>query len=69
MLRGSAPAEDEIWDRNAYDDRNTRRALRRSGLRRPEIDGDLLEVYARYFARRGWVEVGSEISSGRRSPA
>lgn len=69
VLRGSAPAEEEIWDRNTYDDRNTRWALRRSGLRRPEIERDLLETYVRYFARRGWVEEAPEISAGRRSPA
>ncbi len=65
VLRGSAPGEKEVWDGNSYDDRNTRRALLRSGLRRPEIDTDLLESYVRYFARRGWIEVPLAVS-GRR---
>lgn len=62
ILRVGAPDVDEIWDGNAYDDRNTRRALRGGGLRRPEIDETLIENYARYFAREGWIEAPKELS-------
>lgn len=55
VLRGAAPGVDELREGNNYDDRNTRAALRSGGPRRPVFDGDLIETYARYFARRGWT--------------
>ena len=66
VLRGAAPETSELDDGNAYDDRNLRRALEGSGLRRPETDARLLETYARYFASRGWVPESREFSTGRR---
>jgi amino acid adenylation domain-containing protein/thioester reductase-like protein len=68
VLRSAVP-EEEMWDRNAYDDRNTRRALRRSGFRRPEIDRELLERYVDSFARRGWLGASPAVYGGRRGPA
>ena len=35
ILGGATPETSELWDGNIYDDYNTRRALRGSGLRRP----------------------------------
>ena len=67
VLRGATPEAREIRDDNTYDDRNTRRALEGSGLRRPEIDADLLENYARYFAEQGWIEAPPALSGGRRT--
>ncbi len=61
ILHGAGPETYEIWDDNTYDDRNTRRALRRSGLQRPEIDANLLESYVRYFVEQGWVEAPSKV--------
>ncbi len=68
ILHGAGPEAPEIRDHNTYDDRNTRHALRDSGLFRPNIDASLLENYARYFALRGWIP-GPPNSSLRRSPA
>jgi len=69
VLRGAAPGVGEIWDGNVYDDSNTRRVLGRAGLRRPEIDGELLGRYVRFFARRGWVEAPPALSGDRRAQA
>ena len=55
IVGGAAPAAEELVDDNTYDDSNTRRALG-DGPTRPDIDGDLLEAYARYFAEQGWIE-------------
>ena len=66
VLRGSAPAEQEIRDPNTYDDANTRRALEGGGVVRPEIDGELLESYVRYFAQNGWVEAPPALSDALR---
>lgn len=55
-LRGSPPTVEELWDGNAYDDRNTREALRGTGLRRPAIDASIFANYARHFAEQGWIE-------------
>lgn len=68
ILHGAGPEAPEIWDDNTYDDRNTRRALRGSGVSRPAIDARLIENYARFFVRQRWVEE-PEGSSLRRSPA
>jgi len=65
ILRGAT--SEEIRDDNTYDDRNTRRALERSGLRRPEIGPDLLGNYARYFAEQGWIGTPPALSGGRRT--
>ncbi|HEX2183846.1 MAG TPA: amino acid adenylation domain-containing protein, partial [Rubrobacteraceae bacterium] len=46
VLGGTSTGEQDVWDANVYDDRNTRRALEGSGLERPAIDGALLERYA-----------------------
>jgi thioester reductase-like protein len=64
VLQGASPSADELWERNTYEDHNARRALGESGPTRPAIDGDLMETYARYFARQGWVE-----ASGNRQQA
>lgn len=55
ILRGVAPEGDDLWDGNTYDDRHTRVALGDGGPRRPAVDKDLIETYARYFAERGWI--------------
>ena len=69
MLCGAAPAVEELWDGNIYDDRNARRVLSEGRLRRPAIDARLLETYARYFAERGWVEAPEILhEAGRRRP-
>jgi thioester reductase-like protein len=67
LLRGSAPAEEEVWDRNAYDDRNTRRTLEGSDLRRPKIDANLFKNYAWHFAQQGWIELSPALSGAGRS--
>jgi thioester reductase-like protein/amino acid adenylation domain-containing protein len=64
VLQGASPSADELWEGNTYEDDNARRALGDSGPTRPAIDGDLMETYARYFARQGWVE-----TSGNRQQA
>jgi amino acid adenylation domain-containing protein/thioester reductase-like protein len=64
---GAAPGTQEIWDGNAYDDRNTRSALRDKGPERPVIDAALLGRYARYFAGQGWVEAPPALTGDRRS--
>ena len=66
VLRGSAPGEQEVRDDNTYDDASTRRALEGSGLARPEIDGELLENYVRYFAESDWVEAAPALSDAIR---
>lgn len=55
ILRGVAPEGDDLWDDNTYDDRHTRSTLGDDGPRRPAVDKDLIETYARYFAERGWI--------------
>ena len=67
LLRGSAPAEEEVWDRNAYDDRNTRRTLEGSDLRRPKIDANLFKNYAWHFAQQGWIKLSPALSGAGRS--
>ncbi|HEX2180786.1 MAG TPA: hypothetical protein VHH10_00775, partial [Rubrobacteraceae bacterium] len=69
VLGGTSTGEQDVWDANVYDDRNTRRALEGSGLERPAIDGALLERYARHFAEQGWVRTPPALSGRRRSPA
>jgi hypothetical protein len=54
VLQGASPSADELWEGNTYEDHNARRALS-EGPTRPTIDGDLMEIYARYFARQGWT--------------
>lgn len=67
VLRGAAPDAGDLSDGNIYDDRNTRLALSESGPRRPDVDGDLLLTYARYFAVRGWASEPSALQeAGRR---
>src|SRR5215207_5921669 len=67
VLGGATSEEHEIRDDNAYDDRNTRRALEGSGLERPAIDAALLGRYARYFAERGWIRTPPALSGGHRT--
>lgn len=55
ILNSAAPTEDDLWDSNTYDDRNTRRILRRDGPERPDFDGRLVEASVRYFVERGWA--------------
>ena len=67
ILRGAAPDAEDLSDGNVYDDRNTRRALGEDGPRRPDMDGDLILTYARYFAARGWAPEPSALQeTGRR---
>ncbi len=67
VLRGAAPAAQELDDGNIYDDHNARRALGNGGPRRPAIDAELLATYARYFAERGWVQAPATLhETGRR---
>jgi thioester reductase-like protein len=67
ILGGATPETHELWDGNVYDDSNTRYALRRSGLQRPQIDASLFRNYVRYFVEEGWVEPPPESSSRRRT--
>ena len=69
ILRVGAPDVDEIWDGNIYDDRNTRRAFRGSGLQRPEIDETLIGNYVRYFAGEGWIPAPSELPGRHQTSA
>ena len=66
VLQGAAPETHELWDGNTYDDSNTRRALRGSGLRRPQIDASLIGNYVRYFAEQGWAGASPRPSDRRR---
>jgi thioester reductase-like protein len=67
VSRGAAPETHELWDGNTYDDFNTRRALRGSGLRRPQIDAALIGNYVSYFVEQGWVETPPEQSDRHRT--
>ncbi|MDQ3377582.1 MAG: thioester reductase domain-containing protein, partial [Actinomycetota bacterium] len=66
ILRGVAPEGDDLWDGNTYDDRHTRVALGDGGPRRPAVDKDLIETYARYFAERGWIPTPAFEEANRR---
>ncbi|HET7480605.1 MAG TPA: amino acid adenylation domain-containing protein [Rubrobacteraceae bacterium] len=66
VLRGASPEDDEIWDGNIYDDRNTREALRGGGPQRPVFDTELIETYARYFVEQGWVEAPAALQEANR---
>jgi amino acid adenylation domain-containing protein/thioester reductase-like protein len=69
VVRGAVPAAEDLRDDNNYDDRNTRRALSDGGPTRPDIDGELMETYARYFAQQGWIGrsgIGQRASAGSR---
>jgi thioester reductase-like protein/amino acid adenylation domain-containing protein len=66
VLQGASPSADELWEENTYEDRNARRALGDSGPTRPAIDGDLIETYARYFARQGWTEASAALQETSR---
>lgn len=66
VLDGAAPDKHELWDGNVYDDSNTRQLLRRTGLRRPDINPDLLGNYARHFAEQGWAGPPSNGHNGGR---
>jgi thioester reductase-like protein len=65
VLQGAAPETHEFWDGNTYDDFNTRRALRGSGLRRPQIDASLIGNYVRYVVEQGWTGDSSRLSDHR----
>ena len=67
VSRGAAPETHELWDGNTYDDSNTRRALRGSGLRRPQIDASLIGNYVSYFVEQGWISASPELSEGHHS--
>jgi len=55
ILRGASPEAGELWEENTYEDGNARSVLGGGGPTRPEIDGNLVEAYARYFAEQGWI--------------
>jgi thioester reductase-like protein len=59
IVGGASPASEELGDDNTYDDANTRRVLGSDGPSRPPIDEDLLETYAQYFAKQGWIEASN----------
>jgi nucleoside-diphosphate-sugar epimerase len=64
IVGGAASAADDLREDNTYEDSNTRRILGDDGPTRPAIDAPLMETYAGYFARQGWVE-----ASGNRQQA
>ncbi len=66
VLSGAAPESHELWDGNLYDDRNTRRILEKTSLRRPDLNPLLLGNYARHFAQKGWVASPPEEPPGAR---
>jgi len=66
VLQGASPSADELWEGNTYEDHNARCALGDSGPTRPAIDGDLVETYARYFARQGWIEAPAALQKTSR---
>ncbi|HEX6709837.1 MAG TPA: thioester reductase domain-containing protein [Rubrobacter sp.] len=66
ILRGAAPAAEELGDGNVYDDRNARRALRNGGPGRPAIDGELVDTYVRYFAQQGWTGAPATLQEAER---
>jgi len=69
ILRGASPAAEELWEENIYQDSNARRALGDDGPSRPDIDGDLMETYAEYFAEQGWIQASGirhQASAGSR---
>ena len=66
VLRGAAPGAEDLAGGNVYDDRNTRRVLGEDGPRRPDVDGDLVLTYARYFAARGWAPEPSSLQEAGR---
>ena len=57
ILHGAALGVEELWDANAYDDHNTREALRDGGPQRPAFDRALISTYAQHFARQGRIEI------------
>jgi amino acid adenylation domain-containing protein/thioester reductase-like protein len=65
VLQGASPSADELWEGNTYEDRNARRSLS-EGPTRPAIDADLMETYARYFARQGWTGTPAALQEGSR---
>ena len=67
VLRGASPAAEELWEENTYEDSNTRRALGDGGPTRPAIDEDLMQTYARYFARQSWTEAPAALQETKRS--
>jgi thioester reductase-like protein/amino acid adenylation domain-containing protein len=67
VLRGASPAAEELWEENIYEDSNARRALGEGDPARPAIDGDLMETYARYFARQSWTEAPAGLQETKRS--
>jgi amino acid adenylation domain-containing protein/thioester reductase-like protein len=67
VLRGASPAAEELWEENIYEDSNTRRALGDGGPTRPAIDEDLMETYARYFARQSWTKAPAALQETKRS--
>jgi amino acid adenylation domain-containing protein/thioester reductase-like protein len=67
ILGGATPETSELWDGNVYDDSNTRRALRGSGLSRPQLDASLLRNYVGYFVEQGWIETPSASSDENRT--
>ena len=66
VLQGASPSADELWEGNTYQDDNARRVLGDGGPTRPAIDGDLMQTYARYFARQGWVEAPTALQKTSR---
>jgi amino acid adenylation domain-containing protein/thioester reductase-like protein len=65
VLQGASPSAEELWEENIYEDRNASRALS-EGPTRPAIDEDLMETYARYFARQDWTGAPAALQETKR---
>lgn len=55
ILRGGMPTAESLKAAVVLKDDATRAALKQYGLKKPKIDGSLLETYARHFFARGWL--------------
>lgn len=55
ILRGGMPTVDFLKSVIVLNDTGTRPILDLYGLKRPDIDGALLETYTRHFYARGWL--------------
>lgn len=58
ILRGGMPTIEGLQSVTVLKDDATREALALYGIRRPQIDGSLLETYMRDFFARGWLNHG-----------
>lgn len=70
VLGNLDPDPQTLLETNAHDDSNTRKALEKSGLKRPSFDTNLLSNYLRHFEKRGWIPApqNSTVTDRRPSP-